>query len=107
MAAMFQAVKPGSVPAYAARFEMAPTARIGYLNGVPDDADHTITHAEDERILRGLREEIGGRVRPFVTHLDPAAVDALIDQMARIRFKYDGAGALRHAPGAGVRRFDF
>jgi hypothetical protein len=74
---------------------------------VSNEAENTITHADDERILRGLRDEIGARVRPFVTHLDPAAVDALIDQMARIRFKYDGAGALRHTPAAGNRRFDF
>jgi len=70
---------------------------------VPDESNSTVTRAEDERILRGLREEIGARVRPFVAHLDPGGVEELIAQMARIRFKYDGAGSLRRASNVAAR----
>jgi hypothetical protein len=77
-----------------------------YFTPVAKDAEKSMTHAEDERILRGLRDEIGERVRPFVAHLDPDGVDQLIDQMARIRFKYDGAGSLRRTPGGGNRRYE-
>jgi len=85
---------------------MARTYPNAYFSAVADDTDKPNTRAEDERILRGLREEIGARVRPFVAHLDEASVDELIDRMARIRFKYDGAGALRHTPSRGGRRFE-
>jgi hypothetical protein len=49
---------------------------------------HVRGSAEHETLDR-LRDEIGARVRPFVSHLSAESVAQLIDRMAYIQLKYD------------------
>jgi len=51
-----------------------------------------------EQVLALLRESIGERIRPVVRHLPDDEVAELIDQMARLRFKWEGVAALRSTP---------
>jgi len=51
-----------------------------------------------EQVLALLRESIGERIRPVVRHLPEPSVADLIDQMARLRFKWEGVAALRATP---------
>ena len=68
---------------------MSPEGREG--DGHPLDA---------AAVLEALRERVGARVRPFVTHLPDAEVAALIENIVRIKFKYDGIASLRNTPAA-------
>jgi hypothetical protein len=44
-----------------------------------------------EEVLAALRADIGERIRPVVAHLPAESVDELIQRMARIQYKYEGA----------------
>jgi len=57
--------------------------------------------ADTQEIFAILRERIRKRIGPVVTHLPPPEVDALVERIARIKFKYDGKSALRATPSAG------
>jgi hypothetical protein len=53
---------------------------------------------EASEVLAILRQRIRERIGGVVGHLPPSEIDALVDDIARIKFKYEGFGALRHTP---------
>jgi hypothetical protein len=60
-----------------------------------------VERAARESILAALRADIARRIRPLVSHLPEAEIATLIEQMARIQYKYDGDRSLRYTPSQG------
>lgn len=54
--------------------------------------------ADAPTVLALLRADISARIRPLVAHLPEVEVATLIENIARIKYKYDGSAALRHTP---------
>jgi hypothetical protein len=46
--------------------------------------------ADFEELVRSLKAEIGARVRPLIGNWPSNEIERLLDQMARIKLKYDG-----------------
>jgi len=59
---------------------------------------HKIEQLARETVIAALKEDIGGRIRPVVSHLPEAEICALIDRMAFIQYKYQGDRAHLRTP---------
>ena len=62
------------------------------------------THDDHRIVLALLRADISARIRPWWRTCQRRTVVALIDDIARIKDKYEGLGALRNTPAAGAER---
>lgn len=67
-------------------------------NSTPTNGRGNERPMEASEVLAILRQRIRERIGCVVGHLPPAEIDALVDDIARIKFKYEGFGALRHTP---------
>jgi hypothetical protein len=52
----------------------------------PDTVDRTAR----ETVITALKEDIGRRIRPVISHLPEAEICALVERMAFIQYKYEG-----------------
>jgi hypothetical protein len=50
------------------------------------------------QVLEVLRARIRNRIGPLIAHLPAAEIEAVIDDIARIKFKYEGQRALLTTP---------
>lgn len=62
---------------------------------------HADAGAERERMLMELRRRIRSRLQPVICHLPEGEIDALVEQIARFKYRHEGKTALRTTPARG------
>jgi hypothetical protein len=66
-----------------------------HANRHPDDG------AEGERVLTELRRRIRSRLDPVICHLPEGEIEALVERIARFKYRHEGKAALRTTPARG------
>jgi hypothetical protein len=62
---------------------------------------HADAGAEPERVLVELRRRIRSRLGPVICHLPEGEIEALVERIARFKYRHEGKAALRTTPARG------
>jgi hypothetical protein len=58
----------------------------------------TVDRIARETVIAALKEDIGRRIRPVISHLPEAEICALVERMAFIQYKYEGDRSYLRTP---------